>query len=664
MSTPESIVVGVRSRLAGCACLLLFVELALIRWLGANIIYLAYFSNFVLIGSFLGIGLGFLWASRSERALFPWAPVVLALFVTTVRLLEVSIEVGGSNLIFFADQRPIGPPRWVILPLVFAAVAVCVACIADGVARSFRMLKPLEAYRWDLVGSIFGVLFFSLLAFFGASPVVWGAVSAVGMLILLWKYGTRARYMAIGSGLLLLLVLGLESFTGSRAWSPYYALSWEEHDEGGIVMSINDVATWDQHPKHEAAMYDFVYDFRTAETLGDVLIVGAGSGNDVSVALGHGASRVDAVEIDPLILEIARSHHPKNPYADVRVHTHIDDGRAFLERTDRQWDLILLALPDSLTVVLGQGSVRLESYLFTEEAVTAYREHLKPGGVFGIYNFMRQSWLVDRYAATMAASFGSAPCVVDPQANLLTVLAVSEDPRALHCPGINVWSATAGDPVPVTDDRPFPYLKTPHIPRFYLLTIALILGASFIAVRGIAGPIPGIFRQADVFFMGLAFLLLETKNVVEFALLFGTTWFVNALVFLSVLLSVLAAVEVSRRYRFRRPEWLYIVLVGALVLNWLVPSSWLLMLDFGPRLVLAGGLAFLPIFSANLIFADRFRGEKNSTVAFGANLLGAVVGGLLEYVSLLSGYRNLLIVVALAYGLALWTGRRHLHPIV
>ena len=216
----------------------------------------------------------------------------------------------------------------------------------------------------------------------------------------------------------------------------------------------------------------------------------------------------------------------------------------------------------------------------------------------------------------------------------------------------------ADGPAPVSDDRPFPYLRTPHVPRFYLMAIALVLGASVLAVRAAAGPMRGLWRQADVFFMGLAFLLLETKNVVGFALLFGTTWFVNALVFVSVLVSVLAAVEVSRRVRVRRPEWLYAVLAAALALNWIVPTEWLLTLAPGARLAVAGGVAFLPIFAANLIFADRFRDETQPTVAFSANLLGAVVGGVLEYTALLSGYRSLLFVVAGAYALALVASRR------
>jgi len=86
--------------------------------------------------------------------------------------------------------------------------------------------------------------------------------------------------------------------------------------------------------------------------------------------------------------------------------------------------------------------------------------------------------------------------------------------------------------------------------------------------------------------------------------------------------------------------------------NWLVPADALLELGMAPRMIVAVSLAFFPIFVANLVFASRFRETDRSTAAFGANLLGAMVGGLLEYVSLLTGYRSLLIGVAVLYGLA------------
>jgi hypothetical protein len=152
--------------------------------------------------------------------------------------------------------------------------------------------------------------------------------------------------------------------------------------------------------------------------------------------------------------------------------------------------------------------------------------------------------------------------------------------------------------------------------------------------------------------MGAAFLLLETTNVVRFALLFGTTWFVNALVFAGILLSVLAAVELARRLRLPSPRVMYLALVASLAVAWLIEPASLLQLDVVPRFVAAVVVAFTPVFIANLIFAQRFRDVGASTVAFGANLLGAMLGGVMEYLALATGYRNLLFAVALLYGLA------------
>jgi hypothetical protein len=148
--------------------------------------------------------------------------------------------------------------------------------------------------------------------------------------------------------------------------------------------------------------------------------------------------------------------------------------------------------------------------------------------------------------------------------------------------------------------------------------------------------------------------------VVRFALFFGTTWFVNALVFAGVLSSVLLAVEVSKHVTFRRPAWLYTVLLAFLAVAFFVPASWVLSLALPLRFLVAVSLAFAPIFMANLVFTQRFKNTGSSTVAFGANLLGAMVGGLLEYGALIIGYRALLIVAAALYGCAFAFGRRYL----
>ncbi|HKX16067.1 MAG TPA: hypothetical protein VJN19_12795, partial [Propionibacteriaceae bacterium] len=163
------------------------------------------------------------------------------------------------------------------------------------------------------------------------------------------------------------------------------------------------------------------------------------------------------------------------------------------------------------------------------------------------------------------------------------------------------------------------------------------------------GALARMLRYRDLFLLGAAFLLLETKSVTGFALLFGTTWVVNALVFAGVLLAVLAAVEVTKRRTTPPLPVMYAILLGGLALAWVVPSSWLLSLPIGLRALAAITIAFLPIFAANVIFAKRFAETADPTLAFAANLLGAMVGGCLEYLALLFGYHALLILAGVLY---------------
>ena len=98
-------------RLVCASCLVLFVELFLIRWLGSNVVYLSYFSNFVLLGSFLGIGIGFLRAHSRPR-LFRFAPVALALLVLFVRVFHVTIDRSGESALYFGAFSRSGLPLW------------------------------------------------------------------------------------------------------------------------------------------------------------------------------------------------------------------------------------------------------------------------------------------------------------------------------------------------------------------------------------------------------------------------------------------------------------------------------------------------------------------------------------------------------------------------
>jgi SAM-dependent methyltransferase len=640
---------------------MLFVELALIRWTGSNVVYLSYFSNFVLLGSFLGIGIGFL-RSGSRSPLFPWAAPALAFLVFFILAVPVRVDRTGAQLIFFGGD-PTGLPMWLTLPIVFLAVAAIMAMIADGVARAFATFAPLEAYRLDIVGSIVGIAAFSTLSFLGTPPIAWALVVGICFVVLgLPRPGRVVVLSVVALG----VMLGVESLTAHTAWSPYYKVLALPIDGGATQVSVNGIPHQliESTPARRATepLYFTPYERAPNISLRRVLIIGAGTGGDVAIALANGAERVDAVEIDPHLYELGTRLNPDHPYQDPRVHVHVTDGRAFLQRSNDRFDMILFALPDSLTLLSGQSSLRLESYLFTTGSMETAKAHLTPGGIFAMYNFYREAWLVDRLAGTLDQVYGHPPCIdTTGRVGHFAVLTTSDDPAQVHCD--TVWHAAVSDvPAPATDDHPFVYLRTPSIPSIYLLTLALILFVSVVAVRVSSGPLRQMRSSLDLFFMGAAFLLLETKNVVQFALLFGTTWFVNALVFGGILVTVLVAIEVARRVRFKDPRFLYAALGVALGIAWLVPPDRLLQLSAGPRFVAGTALAFTPVFIANLVFAERFKKVGSSVVAFGANLLGAMVGGVLEYSALLFGYRALLLVVGGLYALAFVSGSRLTGP--
>ena len=643
-------------RLVAGSALMLFLELALIRWLGSNIVHLSYFTNFVLLGSFLGIGLGFL-ISRKSWSVLPWSPLILGLLVLGVHLFPVTVDRTGSGIIYFTSLGTTGPPVWLVLPVVFVLTASILAGPAEVVGRCFGPLRPLTAYRWDLVGSLIGIAGFTLLSFLQAPSVAWGIVVAMLFIALI---AGRPRLLATLSGAGMVAVLMIETLTPGVSWSPYYKVTTEDVGDGMVLISVNGVphqlmaaAQWklDQGEKIYGTSYE-----RWEGDLGNVLIVGAGSGSDVAIALAEGARHIDAVDIDPRILQIGAERNPDRAYDDPRVTVHVNDGRAFLQSTDTTYDLILFALPDSLALVNGASQIRLESFLFTEEALAAARAHLNPGGAFAMYNYYREQWLIDRLAGTAEAAFGHAPCV-DLFGGAQAVVTVAVDEANQRC----AESFAPSGPViaPATDDRPFLYYAGGGIPPIYLWTLGGILAISLIAVRALGGPFRTMRPYADLFFMGAAFLLLETKNIATFALLFGTTWLVNALVFGGVLIVVLAAVETTRHVRTPPLPVVWGLIAASLAVAYIVQPEWLLPLPFAPRLIVATLLAFVPIFLANVAFAKRFAASDDSQGAFGLNLLGAIVGGCLEYAALLTGYNNLLILVAGLYLLAfLLTPRR------
>ncbi len=231
--------------------------------------------------------------------------------------------------------------------------------------------------------------------------------------------------------------------------------------------------------------------------------------------------------------------------------------------------------------------------------------------------------------------------------------------------GVLAHTNVAGDtdptpPTAATDNWPLMYLRDPGLPWVYVAGLAMV---GVIALGLIFGLAPATARRGfngHMFFLGAAFMLLETRSLVTFALLFGSTWLVNSLVFFAILCSVMLAVFLSARFPLRPSVPLYGLLVAALVLAYLVPQDAFLAIDILPlRYALASLVAFLPVFLANLVFAGSFKGTgPTADVAFASNLIGIMLGGMLEYASLLIGYQNLLLIVIGFYLLSALMSRR------
>ena len=648
-----------RLQLVLTSATLLFVELLLIRWIPSEVRYVGFFSNFVLMASFLGIGVGILLGRR--RRLDPVAvfPILLLAVVWLITTVQLNVQVRSANEIFFglAESRA-ADANFLVLPIVFALVTALMAALALPLGPLLRSMPPLRAYAFDVFGSMLGIVAFVSLSAAGTPPVVWFFVLtllAVGM-----AARTRLRLPTILPLVAFIFVIWLARTPG-QIWSPYYRIDLWVDPSGHLNINVNGIPHQALHPLDDARepFYDELYRWFPDRAWNDVLVVGAGSGTDTAIALSRGSQHVDAVEIDPAIQQIGRDLHPNHPYQDPRVTAYENDGRAFLRGTAKRYDLIIFALPDSLTLVSSTANIRLESFLFTEEAFASVRDHLAPGGIFVLYNYYREPWLITKIDGMLQDVFTTPPIVRLFNANQ-AILADGPAVTALAGgapPGDRIDPVpSVGDPAPkpATDDWPFLYLRTPFIAPYYLLALAFVLGTALVGVAGAAfAGGTSVRRFSPHFFvLGAAFLLLETRSLVSFSLLFGSTWLVNALAFFAILASVLLAILVNARLHLRRPGVLYSLLFAALAVAFLVPPESLLIDPPWLRYLLAAALAFAPVFVANLVFTYSFRDTRTADMAFASNLLGAMVGGALEYVALLTGYRVLLLVVAALYGVA------------
>jgi hypothetical protein len=659
------------ARLFFISFLVLFLEVALIRWMPAYIRLLSYFSNFILLATFLGIGTGCLLAPI-RRNLFALFPVLQLALVIAVDRLRLEVSVPSTTSIYFSSgtvQKVVPVESTMLLPLLFVAVAAPFVMVAQRMGRELAAQPPLRGYTVNLLGSLGGVVVFAFLSWLQLPPAVWFGLAFAAALPFVLE--NRRGVVFVNLALLVVSLAMVYRMELGSLWSPYYRITVRQ-DRSDTVVEVNNIFHQSMAPLDQKEyFYQWPYTV-FGDRFDEVLILGAGTGTDVAAALRHGARHVDAVEIDPVILRLGAMYHPDHPYADPRVRAICDDARHFLRTTTKKYDLVVFALIDSLTLQSSFSSVRLESYMFTEESFRAVRDHLEPRGVMALYNYFREKWLVDRLANTVTLAFGEDPSVrvhqdraylavmlAGPRVHELQAMPPSPDrfvaygqPQAPSPARDLVRDTTI---VPATDDWPFLYMRAPDLPRHYVAALGVVLSLSALAVYLSlrAGPASSRRWSWHFFFLGAGFMLLETKSIVQFALLWGSTWLSASLAIVSVLVMALTATILASRLEIRRRWAIGALLFGLLALSYWVPVGRIPFDSRAMESAFYGLLVFSPILCAGLIFSASFKHSPSAASDFGANLLGAMAGGVGEYLALVEGYQFLLILVGAFYLAAL-----------
>jgi hypothetical protein len=734
--------------------LILFLELAGIRWFPAHALHLTFFTNVVLLACFLGMSVGCL-AANHRRNYLAWTPVLLAVAMVVAHIVEIT---SGSfvkwdegrespQVVFFGvathtpDILRYPIPVEVLCGFFFIVIAMAMIGPGQELGRLLNLWpNRVQAYTINIGGSIVGILLFSACSYLQLSPLWWFGFVAAGLAYFYFvsprrRFRKKLYILAPVMGVLLLLVVGLASYTlihndfegqkdARQIWSPYYRIDYKPYDLSLSVNLIFHQSMVSRTDRYAAYALPHILNRDAGRPpFKNVMIIGSGSGNDVSRALQWGAEHVDAVEIDPAIYRLGTQYHPDHPYQDPRVEIHNDDGRNFLRATNRKYDLIIYALVDSLVLHSGYSNIRLESYLFTQQTFADVKRHLNPEGTFVVYNYFRQGWLISRLQKSLDEVFGAGNplCLtlpyrktIEPEENTAGDFTVffsgktdslrqafsqqgeyflrndqAPSPDSLNgfqqpgpderqrfnqasdadrqkVPWQKFGMATVIQPQgalpPATDDWPFFYLRKPMMPALSLRGILIMAGLAllliFLFVPRRQGRELGADRGArrslnlQIFFLGAGFMLIETKAVVTMALLFGSTWVTNSVVFFAVLIMILLANLWTLKINVKRLWPYYVGLFVTLALNTIIPLDFFLGMNRSLQVIGSCLLVFTPVLFAGVIFAASFKRTPEADRAFGFNIAGAMLGGLAENMSMLLGFQYVILVAILFYALS------------
>lgn len=648
----------------------LYFEILFIRWIPSSVQIIAYFTNIILISAFLGLGLGCLLAKIKFDLMRIFPTTIFAMVTLLMRLSYVPIKanfIAGEHLLGFYGTR--GMNFLVVIVVIFCLNALLFIPSGQKLGICLKSFRPLVAYSINIAGSIVGILVFSYLSYLMLSPFYW---FSLGLLVTLWFYiSSKAKLLFQGFIMVLTLFVVSGINAGSR-WSPYYKIdispyiSNNTHKVIGLFISANN--THHQYAfdltessvsalpelKHYKEIYEFPYNFIRPKS---VLILGAGSGNDAAAALRMGVKDITAVEIDPLIANLGEYAHRERPYASKNVHLFTDDARSFIKNTDKKFDLITFGYLDAHKVLSQFSSVRLDNFIYTKESFMDIRNHLSQNGMISLTYLVFREWIGAKLYAVMKEVFRDDIKVFrtstysgDDTVIFLAGTGV-RNISTLNIPDFKLYDGFDKHAQFITDDWPYLYLIKRGIPLHYIIILCLISIISFLSITSVASESLKKFN-VHFFFLGAGFMILETVGITRFALLFGSTWIVNSVVIVSILVMILLAnLYVEKRGKIN-VKLTYTFLISSILFNWLLGPNFYLTFNRTVSIVLSSLSLSLPLLFASIIFANSFKEAKDIPSVFAYNLLGAIVGGFCEYISMVSGFNFLLLLAIGIYYLS------------
>lgn len=662
-------------RLLLASFLALYFELLLIRYLSTEVRVFAYIKNLPLIASFFGLGMGMVFGKPPKRLCraFPFLAAILVLlagFATQLHITHLPFPTADyfafTTFSRTATSQILQSIEYITVVLGILMLVVAFFIVLGGVlGREFSLFAPLRGYSVNLVGSLAGIVAFTALCYVGSSPPVWLFVGLVAALPFLWN-----QRKVVLLFVLVIVASGLNQ--GHVLWSPYYRIDliklpppagWNRpsaylltvnHDYHQKIVDLSPtfMSRYPDAQPNRSAFSTYELPYVLVHSPKDVLVVGAGTGNDVAAALRHGVQHVDAAEIDPVIYGLGVRYHPEHPYSSPRVTMYNGDARTLFQQDKKKYNLIVFGYLDSQTLLTSFSAVRLDNYVYTLQSFQAARRHLAPGGSLFLAFASGKSFVTERLFATLTRVFGTPPRAYFTRYDKTGVVFVEGAARntQVHLGFPDLTSSLirkSHNVTLATDNWPFLYLRRRTIPFAILVILVPFLYWCFIIFKARVGwSSVNKVGYIHLFFLGAGFLLLETSGITRLSLLFGSTWVVNAVVIAAFILMAFLANTFVMLKPF--PHWQgYLGLFLSLALSVIFPYHVLNGLPPLQKVLASASLIGLPVFFSGLVFSRSFRDFEDPSAALGVNLLGAVLGGVMEN-SVMIGGTSILGVLAVA----------------